>query len=214
MRGTDDRVLWHRHKHESHQAFAAFVCYRDQGPTRSYTNTARILNKNRTSIGIWGSKWNWQSRVTAFDHHVDEQRQTQTLAQRLEQEAELREVCGTTIKEMGKWVQELAAKKKSLNWNAKDMAILLRVIIEARKAAFGLTDRHVHDIHATLSERILLDPRDLSDPELSQLHECRVLRLAELESRENGTGAVESDGLRQIDEPRTVDCSPTSSVTQ
>ncbi len=68
---VDDRAPWERLKNESSKAYEAFCVYRDQGINRSITNTSQELNKNRTTIGEWSSKFEWVKRAAAWDDEQD-----------------------------------------------------------------------------------------------------------------------------------------------
>lgn len=62
---------WERQEGETPRAYEAFCVYRDLGPNRSITKTAQELNKNRTTIGEWSTKYEWVKRAAAWDSEQD-----------------------------------------------------------------------------------------------------------------------------------------------
>ena len=73
MSDNDDRQPWERMPKESAKAFAAFNAYLNMNPAeRSYRSLAKTYDKSvayRNVIGGWGSKWQWQARVKAWEAH-------------------------------------------------------------------------------------------------------------------------------------------------
>lgn len=63
---ADDRELWERQPYETAVAFAAFVTYRDMGPSRSHARVGRKLGKSTTLMNRWSSQWSWVQRVEAY----------------------------------------------------------------------------------------------------------------------------------------------------
>lgn len=62
---------WERQEGETPRAYEAFCVYRDLGAGRSITKTAQTLNKNRTTIGEWSTKYEWVKRAAAWDSEQD-----------------------------------------------------------------------------------------------------------------------------------------------
>jgi hypothetical protein len=60
-------VPWMRQKGESWQAFEAFACYRDFGPTRTHAKVGQAVGKHRSTLEEWSTKWMWVDRAASFD---------------------------------------------------------------------------------------------------------------------------------------------------
>jgi hypothetical protein len=88
---ASERKPWDRQPHESKQAFEAFTAYREMGRQQSYTLLSKTLKKNRGMIGLWGSRWNWQARILAWEEHLDKERQKAEEDYQREQVRKLRE---------------------------------------------------------------------------------------------------------------------------
>jgi len=62
---------WERQEGETEKAFEAFSVYRDlQGSARTFTAVAEKLHKSCTLIRRWKTQYNWESRVLAYDNHL------------------------------------------------------------------------------------------------------------------------------------------------
>ena len=68
---------WERQQDETSKAYEAFTVYRDLGTNRSITKTSQTLNKNRTTIAEWSTKYDWVKRAAAWDSEQDRIRQAQ-----------------------------------------------------------------------------------------------------------------------------------------
>lgn len=62
---------WERLKNETSKAYEAFCVYRDLGTERSITKTSQTLDKNRTTVGEWSTKYDWVKRAAAWDDEQD-----------------------------------------------------------------------------------------------------------------------------------------------
>lgn len=65
---------WERQPGESAKAFEAFELYCQLGEERSVRKVAQRLDKSRTQIGEWSSKWNWVDRARDYDNELKRQK--------------------------------------------------------------------------------------------------------------------------------------------
>ncbi len=63
-------LMFEQQPKESNKAFAAFAMYLSLGPQRSLESVARKLNKSKTIIGRWSSRYDWLVRVAAHASHL------------------------------------------------------------------------------------------------------------------------------------------------
>ncbi len=68
------RKPWNRLPQETAPAFEAFGVYRDMASGRSLANVGRDLEKHKTLIERWSSRWGWVERAAAWDHHLDDRK--------------------------------------------------------------------------------------------------------------------------------------------
>ena len=62
---------WDRQQNEGVKAFKAFTEYRDMGTSRSVVKVAEKCNKHSSLIGRWCTKYQWVSRIAAWDDEQD-----------------------------------------------------------------------------------------------------------------------------------------------
>ncbi|GGU50408.1 hypothetical protein [Streptomyces lavendofoliae] len=62
---------WEPQPDESAPAFEAFTIYRDLGPLRSATKTARQLGKSPSLMQRWAIRHTWSTRARAWDTEQD-----------------------------------------------------------------------------------------------------------------------------------------------
>jgi hypothetical protein len=82
-----DAAAWERQAGESSRAFAAFVHYRDRGPSRSLDKAWQSAHPQKShrrrskTWATWSSRWNWVDRARLFDADVDRQVREKRAAQ-------------------------------------------------------------------------------------------------------------------------------------
>ena len=81
--------LWERQKGESHEAFDAWIAYRDS-EKRSQRATAAKLGKSSTLLSRWASRWSWEERDRAWDNRMQEEVVTLVLTDREKHVSEAR----------------------------------------------------------------------------------------------------------------------------
>jgi hypothetical protein len=94
--------IWDQQIDESSKAFEAFCTYRDMGIGRSLRKLSKMTNCHLSTLGEHSKKYDWQSRVIAWDAHLDKISQHN-------QSAELKEMKRRQI-ELAIRAQEAAAK--------------------------------------------------------------------------------------------------------
>jgi hypothetical protein len=67
-------VKWFRQEGEGEKAYHAFSEYRDMGKGRNYRKTAAKVGKSYSLMCMWGAKYSWDERSTAYDRYMDEER--------------------------------------------------------------------------------------------------------------------------------------------
>jgi hypothetical protein len=66
---------WQQQPGESPKAFQAFVVYRNMEPReRSISRVVSELNKSRSLIGRWSSRWSWVERAQEWDDYQEMRR--------------------------------------------------------------------------------------------------------------------------------------------
>jgi len=73
---------WDRHKGESGKAHAAFLIFRDLGPDRTLRDVARQRGCHISLVRRWSAKWEWTSRVRAWDEGVNREAEASLRQQR------------------------------------------------------------------------------------------------------------------------------------
>lgn len=58
---------WARRDDETAKAYEAFMVYLEQGAQRSVREVGKALDKSHTLISRWSGKYDWPSRVRAYD---------------------------------------------------------------------------------------------------------------------------------------------------
>jgi hypothetical protein len=137
MLGDMDKWFpWERLPNETGPSWAAFVIYRDQGPTRTLEATAKAVGKHSSTLGDFARRWDWQPRVLAWDAEVDRQRraaflklQNQTIKKHVEVATKLRELATDAI---GRIHASMLADEP------RDALAFLQAAIKIEKTALGL----------------------------------------------------------------------------
>lgn len=73
---------WERQNKESGQAYEAFALYRDMGRSRTVSAVVKKLKKSRSLIDRWKVRWDWGSRVSAYDKDLEQQAKDEAIKER------------------------------------------------------------------------------------------------------------------------------------
>ena len=72
---TPEQYPWQQQPDESIKAFQAFVTYRNMEPNeRSLQRVVSELNKSKTLLGRWSSKFDWVERAALWDDYQEMKR--------------------------------------------------------------------------------------------------------------------------------------------
>ncbi len=72
-----ERLPWERQPREAEEAYAAFLAYRDLGPSRTHEATRKRLGKRPgylKPIERWSALRHWRQRSCAWDDHLQRER--------------------------------------------------------------------------------------------------------------------------------------------
>ena len=145
-------LMFEQQPKESNKAFAAFAMYLSLGAERSLELVARKLNKSKTIIGRWSSRYDWPERVGGYGAHlaIVEREATEALARSKSAEWLTRQ---QKIRER-EWAMHekcIAAAERALTTfmerekvyaNLSDIARILEVASKLGRLACGMaTDR-------------------------------------------------------------------------
>ena len=129
---------WLRQPNESAQAYAAFCVYRDLGADRSFVAASQRCGKSVSILSRWSSRWNWVSRVQAYDAYL-------AIITEEERQKALKE-------EAGKWAKR-QLEEREREW---DHALLLyqkaSVFLQQPVLKRSLSPKSLSDIAAGLEK--------------------------------------------------------------
>lgn len=165
---------WEQLPEESGPAWAAFVVYRDLGPSRTLAKAAETLDKHPTTLSEFGRKYQWEPRVRAWDAYVDRARraaylelQIKTVDQHLEDAKIMRREAMDYLK----WIDVSGVKPL-------DALRFMLAAIKTEQAALGLPSAPPENPNANadpidvyfdaLGERELLKQTKAAVPVLEQ----------------------------------------------
>lgn len=83
---------WDRQDGETPKAFRAWIAYRDQGPARTLQQVAVLLKRKpeyRRQLSRWAARYDWHSRASAWDDHLQSARNEVIVDHVREAQAEL-----------------------------------------------------------------------------------------------------------------------------
>lgn len=127
---------WEQQPNETGPAWAAFVAYRDLGPSRTLEAAAKTLRKHSTTLSEYGRKYEWEPRVRAWDAEVDRARRTAYLEMQVK-------MVGKHLR-VAECIRKLAmqairsCEPQRLLQRPRDALAYLRAAVEIERSALGL----------------------------------------------------------------------------
>ena len=76
----DPRNAWDKQRHENARMFAMFCAFRDMGYERTLVGVAAKFRLAAQTVRRYSMKWRWPERADAWDRHLDQARQGETIA--------------------------------------------------------------------------------------------------------------------------------------
>lgn len=179
----NDREPWDRQKGETKKAFEAFTVYRDLGTTRSLAKVANKLDKSKTIIGRWSSKWNWVERTNAWDDELDR-------LNKLEQIEEVKKMAERHAKTSMMFQQKVIERLAEVNpgeLSPNDLARWFEVAVKIERLSRGEPTENVNqEIEGQVEVSNEVAKQIIEDEEASNLAHELLGRIAEGESSSNG----------------------------
>lgn len=156
--GMEKWFPWERMPAETGPSWAAFVVYRDSGPTRTLESAAKAVGKHRSTLNDFAKRWDWQPRVLAWDAEVDRQRRAAFL--RLQRAAIKKHVqAAVRIRTLAiKAIKQIDASM--LASQPRDALAFLQAAIKIEQASLGLPSETVNHTANRTPEEIYFDNLD------------------------------------------------------
>jgi hypothetical protein len=158
MFGMEKWFPWERMPNETGPSWAAFVVYRDAGPTRTLEKAAQTVGKHRSTLNDFAKRWDWQPRVLAWDAEVDRQRreaflqlQRQTIKKHVEAAVKLRKLAMKAVDYID---------ASMLADEPRDALAFLQAAIKIEQASLGLPTENVNHTANRSPEEIYFDNLD------------------------------------------------------
>lgn len=200
-----DREPWSRQPHETENAFAAFILFRDQTPPRSIVRLADDLGRVKAQQYYrWSSQWNWPSRVNAWDGYYQQERDRISIAEAREMNARHAMLAKAMSAKVAARVQALDPTELSPGEVGRWMQVISMVERLARGEATERIDRNGPDVEVNLQvnaaeQQVVFDRAYVADV-LDRLAARGVVPMPML-----GAGDADSDAVGFTDAETTVE---------
>ena len=148
---------WDRLPNESLRAFAAFREYRDLRDERSIGKVVQELKKSPALIYRWSARYQWQSRIAAYEEFQDQILQREMLRQRIKLNQSSLAIAESLTEKVGEGVAALRTVRKAKDGEGQRLAVsildLLRMLESSRRIQQDIlgdakedtiSDIHVH----------------------------------------------------------------------
>jgi hypothetical protein len=162
------RRPWDRESGENEEAWAAFLAYRDMGPSRTLEGVGKLLDKSWRLCGRWSSRWKWIARCEAWDSHLQRERDKVAAREAAKWErrrqAELERVWDVSDLAEAKLRQMLAFPLATTRTRRDGKTVIVRPVRWAmRDAIAGL--KLIAEMKAAVLAAVTKDAGQLSDAE-------------------------------------------------
>lgn len=137
---TGRRQVWERMVGESARAYAAFSKYRDMASARTMAKVATMSQCSPQNIHRWARRWNWTSRVYAFDVVEEEKFREQTARDRVahrRRQIQIGQIAQSVAVAGLRELQARLEQKLLLNLAPSEVAILLKLGDELESRGLG-----------------------------------------------------------------------------
>ncbi|WHH58296.1 hypothetical protein [Petroclostridium sp. X23] len=152
---------WERLPDETAKAFEAFAVYRDLGPSRGIREVARRLDKSRTLIGEWSSKYGWVERALSWDAEQDRLNRLEQLEEIKKMKKRHADLATDMLAKAAKGLKNLSLKEMT----AANITMMIDIAAKLERVSRGEPDsiteerRRVEDIAANKAiETLATDP--------------------------------------------------------
>ncbi len=156
---------WEQLEPETELAYEWFCRYRDMGAERSLTKVIQKYNKKNTyksQLAKWSTKYNWTTRVSAYDSHIGGQKLIEMENEQLRAAREHIHLADT--------VMELVLRKLAVlelkDINVNGLKGLAELAVKTKRDALGIAERFDVsgdiDVRQKVSQRIIDEVREIN----------------------------------------------------
>ncbi|MFA5584045.1 MAG: hypothetical protein WDA09_07505 [Bacteriovoracaceae bacterium] len=150
-------MKWEKLEIETTLAYEWFCRYRDMGIGRSHVKLVQAYGKNKTytsQIQVWSKKYNWVSRVEAYDLYLEEKKRSEMEDEKMKA-ARGHFRLADVVED---FVWEKLPELKETKINALQWRSLAEFAVKTKRDALGFAEKHEIstevDVSDKFSERI------------------------------------------------------------
>ena len=149
---------WDRLDGEPKRMWELFCIYRDKGLTRSVTQMADELNRSRSTLATYSSRYAWVIRAAAYDAELDRQQQLALIEDR---KAAARKHYATAKTIQGKAVQQLVQLDPATLTNM-ELIKYIEAATRMEREALNMDQRQVDvTVNGTVATVNAMSPSDV-----------------------------------------------------
>jgi hypothetical protein len=189
---------WEQMSGESGAAYAAFLTYRELGPTRSFVGAARVVGRHESLLRRWATRYRWRERAWLWDLHQARQEETvvrqqreAVLRERLEDLDRMGRACLAFFRTMVRRDPETG----EVNFDARFTPQVALRFLELALRAQGAFDRPAAEEKS--DERSTTDLFGLADGELEELINLARERADQQDQRKDNGNESDQGSTRQ-----------------